>query len=170
MSRPWSVARADFFAARWAVGSASAARFCARRARHPRMSSMDPGQARSDRANTLRGMIAAMPLLFSYGTLRDPAVQRANFGRELSGREDELPGYRLELLEISDPHVLDLSGLARHPIVVDSGDPRDRVPGMVFEVTDEELAAADQYEVDDYERVLTTLGSGDAAWVYVRRA
>ena len=25
-----------------------------------------------------------MPLLFSYGTLRDPAVQIANFGRELA--------------------------------------------------------------------------------------
>jgi gamma-glutamylcyclotransferase (GGCT)/AIG2-like uncharacterized protein YtfP len=113
-------------------------------------------------------MITAMPLLFSYGTLRDPAVQRASFGRELSGREDHLPGYRLELLEISDPHVLDLSGLARHPIVVETGDARDSVAGVVFEVTDEELVSADEYEVDDYERVLATLSSGAEAWVYVR--
>ncbi|BCB75997.1 gamma-glutamylcyclotransferase [Phytohabitans flavus] len=108
-----------------------------------------------------------MPLLFSYGTLRDPEVQRASFGRELSGREDHLVGYRLELLEITDEHVLDLSGLAQHPIVVATGDARDTVPGVVFEVTDEELAAADEYEVDDYERVLATLGSGARAWVYV---
>lgn len=111
-----------------------------------------------------------MPLLFSYGTLRDPAVQRASFGRELSGREDTLPGYRLELLEISDPHVLDLSGVAQHPIVVATGDPRDGVAGVVFEVTDGELAAADEYEVDDYVRVLATLASGAHAWVYVRAA
>jgi hypothetical protein len=109
-----------------------------------------------------------MPLLFSYGTLRDPAVQRASFGRELSGREDDLPGYRLELLEISDPHVLDLSGLAHHPIVVETGDERDTVAGVVFEVTDEELVSADEYEVDDYERVLAKLGSGAEAWVYVK--
>jgi gamma-glutamylcyclotransferase (GGCT)/AIG2-like uncharacterized protein YtfP len=111
-----------------------------------------------------------MPLLFSYGTLRDPAVQRASFGRELSGREDDLPGYRLDLLEISDPQVLDLSGLSQHPIVVATGDGRDRVPGVVFEVTDDELAAADGYEVDDYERVLATLSSGAQAWVYVKVA
>ncbi|BCB91313.1 gamma-glutamylcyclotransferase family protein [Phytohabitans suffuscus] len=109
-----------------------------------------------------------MPLLFSYGTLRDPRVQRASFGRELSGWEDGLPGYRLELLEISDPHVRDLSGLPAHPIVVESGDVRDTVAGTVFEVTDEELVAADEYEVDDYERVLATLASGARAWVYVR--
>jgi hypothetical protein len=113
-------------------------------------------------------MITGMPLLFSYGTLRDPAVQRASFGRELSGRGDQLPGYRLEMLEISDPDVLDLSGLAHHPIVVETGDERDGVPGVVFEVTDEELLSADEYEVDDYERVLATLASGAAAWVYVR--
>jgi hypothetical protein len=111
-----------------------------------------------------------MPLLFSYGTLRDPAVQRASFGRELSGRKDELPGYRLELIEISDPHVLGLSGLAQHPIVVETGDAHDSVPGVAFEVTDEELVSADEYEVDDYERVLATLASGAEAWVYVRSA
>ncbi|MDQ7908178.1 gamma-glutamylcyclotransferase family protein [Phytohabitans sp. ZYX-F-186] len=109
-----------------------------------------------------------MPLLFSYGTLRDPKVQLANFGRELVGREDELPGYRLDVLEIDDPYVLDVSGLARHPIVVRTGDGRDGVAGAVFEVTDAELAAADEYEVDDYERVLATLSSGAEAWVYVR--
>jgi hypothetical protein len=38
----------------------------------------------------------AVPLLFSYGTLRDPAVQRANFGRELVGREDRLPRYEVD--------------------------------------------------------------------------
>ncbi|MFC0533705.1 gamma-glutamylcyclotransferase family protein [Phytohabitans kaempferiae] len=113
-------------------------------------------------------MIIAMPLLFSYGTLRDPAVQLASFGRELTGRADRLPGYRLELLEISDPRVLDLSGLAQHPIVVETGDERDGVDGIVFEVTDEELVSADEYEVDDYERVLTSLASGVRAWVYVR--
>jgi len=31
-------------------------------------------------------------LLFSYGTLQDPAVQLSTFGRELKGRADSLPG------------------------------------------------------------------------------
>lgn len=109
-----------------------------------------------------------MPLLFSYGTLQDPAVQRANFGRELTGRADLLPGYRTDLVEITDPEVVAVSGQDRHPIVVFTGDPADRVAGTVFEVSEEELAAADTYEVDDYRRVLVGLVSGDRAWVYVQ--
>ena len=42
----------------------------------------------------------------------------------------------------------------------------DRVAGAVFEVTDEELAHADKYEVADYKRVLAPLASGRTAWVY----
>jgi hypothetical protein len=37
---------------------------------------------------------------------------------------------------------------------------------MVFEITAEELAAADRYEVAEYTRVLVTLKSGVEAWVY----
>ncbi|GAB1646461.1 gamma-glutamylcyclotransferase family protein [Krasilnikovia sp. MM14-A1259] len=108
-----------------------------------------------------------MPLLFSYGTLRDPAVQRANFGRELGGRPDALPGYAIRMLEITDPEVLAVSGETQHPIVVATGDDADTVPGMVFDVTEEDLIAADGYEVDDYHRVLLPMASGAQAWVYV---
>ena len=34
--------------------------------------------------------------------------------------------------------------------------------------SEEELAAADRYEVADYKRVAVTLASGLTAWVYVR--
>jgi gamma-glutamylcyclotransferase (GGCT)/AIG2-like uncharacterized protein YtfP len=111
-----------------------------------------------------------MPLLFSYGTLRDPAVQRANFGRELHGRDDALPGYRMTLLEITDPAVVALSGTAHHPVAAPTGDPADQVPGVVFDITDAELVAADGYEVDDYHRQLLALASGAQAWVYVSAA
>ena len=93
-----------------------------------------------------------MPLLFSYGTLRDPAVQRANFGRELAGREDRLPGYAQRLVEITDPEVLRVSGQTHHPIVVETGADSDAVPGTVFEVTDEELVVA-------FERIEQARGS-----------
>jgi gamma-glutamylcyclotransferase (GGCT)/AIG2-like uncharacterized protein YtfP len=108
-----------------------------------------------------------MPLLFLYGTLRDPAVQRSNFGRELDGRADALPGYAIRLLEITDPDVLAVSGETHHPIVVATGDDDDQVAGVVFEVTDDDLSAADGYEVDDYHRMLVSLASGVRAWVYV---
>ncbi|HEX5740850.1 MAG TPA: gamma-glutamylcyclotransferase family protein [Pilimelia sp.] len=108
-----------------------------------------------------------MPLLFTYGTLRDPAVQRATFGRELTGHPDRLPGYAISPLEITDPAVLAVSRRTHHPVAAASGDPGDAVDGTAFEVTDAELAAADRYEVDDYRRVLLPLASGARAWVYV---
>ena len=43
----------------------------------------------------------------------------------------------------------------------------DRVTGTVFEITAEELANADKYEVADYQRVAAPLASGRTAWVYV---
>jgi len=108
-----------------------------------------------------------MPLLFSYGTLRDPVVQQATFGRELTSRDDRLPGYTVKMLEITDPDVLAVSGQTHHPILVETGDDADTVPGAVFDVTDDDLVAADGYEVDDYHRVLVSLASGVRAWVYV---
>ncbi|GAA0470895.1 hypothetical protein Ade02nite_34150 [Paractinoplanes deccanensis] len=108
-----------------------------------------------------------MPVLFSYGTLRDPAVQRATFGRELAGRPDRLTGFRLEQVRITDPHVLEVSGETHHPILIASSDPADGVDGSAFEVTEQDLARADEYEVDDYRRVAAPLASGETAWVYV---
>jgi gamma-glutamylcyclotransferase (GGCT)/AIG2-like uncharacterized protein YtfP len=107
-------------------------------------------------------------LLFSYGTLQDKAVQVSNFGRELSGRPDSILGYAQTLVAITDPAVVALSGKTHHPIVQPSADPRDEVPGTVFEITAQELAAADEYEVSDYKRVSVPLKSGAQAWVYVR--
>ena len=42
-------------------------------------------------------------LLFSYGTLRQPEVQRATFGREIDGRSDAIVGYDLDYVTITDP-------------------------------------------------------------------
>jgi gamma-glutamylcyclotransferase (GGCT)/AIG2-like uncharacterized protein YtfP len=54
-----------------------------------------------------------------------------------------------------------------HPILIYTGDAADRVEGMVFDITPDELARADEYEVADYKRVSANLISGAAAWVYV---
>ncbi len=110
-----------------------------------------------------------MPLLFSYGTLRDPAVQKATFGRELAGCEDRIVGFRLDQVRITDPDVLAVSGLTHHPILFATGSAADTVAGSVLEITDNELLRADDYEVDDYQRVAAPLSSGGTAWVYVAR-
>jgi gamma-glutamylcyclotransferase (GGCT)/AIG2-like uncharacterized protein YtfP len=107
-----------------------------------------------------------MALLFSYGTLQQPGVQMASFGRLLKGTPDALPGWRREMVEITDAAVFAQSGERFHPIVV-PGEKSDEVPGMVFEVTEQDLAATDSYEVADYKRIAVRLKSGLEAWAYV---
>jgi hypothetical protein len=106
-------------------------------------------------------------MLFSYGTLQQAEVQRSTFGRLLAGTPDELVGFACSLVKIEDPAVVATSGKTHHPIVRHTGDPADRVAGTVFEISDEELANADRYEVAAYVRVAATLASGRQAWVYV---
>jgi len=105
--------------------------------------------------------------LFSYGTLQLPEVQRATYGRLLNGEPDVLAGYRLVPLEISDPDVVRLSGKAVHMIAESSGNPGDRIAGVVFQLSEAELNATDVYEVDAYARVEAVLESGRRAWAYV---
>ena len=106
-------------------------------------------------------------LLFSYGTLQLRQVQLDTFGRELTGQPDSLVGFELEQVKIIDPKVLASSGQEYHPILRRSGEFSDQVAGTVFAISAAELAAADRYEVADYQRVATRLLSGQMAWVYV---
>jgi gamma-glutamylcyclotransferase (GGCT)/AIG2-like uncharacterized protein YtfP len=108
-----------------------------------------------------------MPLLFSYGTLQQGNVQLSTFGRLLQGQKDELLGFEESLVRIEDPQVVATSGKTHHPIVKFNGRNDSRVSGTVFEITDAELARADQYEVAAYRRVAAKLASGKQAWVYV---
>jgi len=107
-----------------------------------------------------------MPLLFSYGTLQQKQVQIANFGRELSGSKDTLQGYIVGEVEIRDERVLRESGKALHPILRFTGNTTDEVPGTLFEITETELAQADDYEVADYVRTSAKLKSGAVCWIY----
>jgi gamma-glutamylcyclotransferase (GGCT)/AIG2-like uncharacterized protein YtfP len=106
-------------------------------------------------------------LLFSYGTLRQRDVQLATFGREVDGHLDAIVGYELQYVTITDPHVIATSGSDRHPILRPTSQLDAHVDGTVFSITEAELAAADDYEVDDYRRISVPLRSGPQAWVYV---
>lgn len=106
-------------------------------------------------------------LLFSYGTLQLKRVQLETYGRELKGEKDELLGYVLDNVEITSPDVLEKSGEKFHPIAVKTDDFNDKIPGVVFEITEKELQQTDLYEVSDYKRVLGHFSSGKKAWVYV---
>jgi gamma-glutamylcyclotransferase (GGCT)/AIG2-like uncharacterized protein YtfP len=117
----------------------------------------------------LNGSVTAEPteLLFSYGTLRQREVQLATFGRVLEGRFDAIVGFELDWVTITDPHVIAASGSVRHPILRPTDRTDASVEGSVFAISSEELAAADDYVVDDYQRVSIPLRSGERAWVYV---
>jgi len=109
-----------------------------------------------------------MLLHFSYGTLQQEDVQLSTFGRLLQGQRDELLGFEQSLVRIEDPRVVATSGKTHHVNVTFNGRNDSRVSGTVYEITDAELAAADQYEqLAAYTRVAALLASGKQAWVYV---
>ena len=58
-----------------------------------------------------------VPLLFSYGTLRQETVQLSTFGRLLQGRADALVGFEESTVTIRDPEFVALSGKAEHAVV-----------------------------------------------------
>lgn len=104
--------------------------------------------------------------LFCYGTLRQDDVQTALFGAPVPTVADELPGWRVDWVRITDPAVVATSGSDRHPILHPGG-PGDAVAGARLDLDDAGLARVDAYEVDDYQRVEVRLSSGVLAWVYV---
>jgi gamma-glutamylcyclotransferase (GGCT)/AIG2-like uncharacterized protein YtfP len=109
-----------------------------------------------------------MLLLFSYGTLQQEDVQLSTFGRLLQGQRDELLGFEQSLVRIEDPQGVATSDETHHANVTFNGRNDSRVRGIVFEINDVELAAADQYEqLAEYKRVDAMLASGKQAWVYV---
>lgn len=105
--------------------------------------------------------------LFSYGTLQDPKVQLATYGRLVDGEPDALRGYVLVNFVIDDPHVVSLSGKALHTIARHSGNPADRIPGTLLFLSATELSSSDDYEVEGYARREVALESGRKAFVYV---
>jgi gamma-glutamylcyclotransferase (GGCT)/AIG2-like uncharacterized protein YtfP len=99
-----------------------------------------------------------MPLVFAYGTLQEPNVQRTIFGRLLRGASDELLGAELTVATDRIPHA-NLTFNGRND---------SRVNGTAFSISQSDLGTADRYEqAADYGRIEVTLVSGRRAWVYV---
>lgn len=113
------------------------------------------------------GQSSGTVALFSYGTLRQPEVQMGTYGRLVKTEEDVLLGHVLKEITMDDPHVVSLSGKSVHTIAQPTGDPTDRVTGVVLFLTDAELEATDAYEAAAYARTEVTLESGRKAFVYV---
>ena len=104
-----------------------------------------------------------MPWLFSYGMLKEESVQLETFGRRLVAHADELVGFTRYEIPVDDPRYAEQEHfwIVRPVLRAES-----RVTGVALEVTDAELAMADEYEPAEYKRIATTLASGREAWVY----
>lgn len=108
-------------------------------------------------------------LVFSYGTLRQAAVQNSLFGGPVPTTPDAVIGHSLVAVRITDPAVVELSGSDIHTGLVAVTDPdssADPVEGGVLALDDEQLAAADAYE-SAYVRSPVPLLSGRVAWAYL---
>ncbi|GGP52570.1 GDSL-type esterase/lipase family protein [Streptomyces abikoensis] len=111
-------------------------------------------------------MIESRPhTLFSFGTLLDEKVQKELFGRAVPTSPASLAGHTTRPIRITDESVIATSGLDVHLTL-------ERrigaaVEGAVLHLTDADLAAADDYEVDDYTRRRVRLSSGETAWAYL---
>ena len=101
-----------------------------------------------------------MPLLFTYGTLQDPQVQHYVFGRVLKGKQDILTHFRW----------FENAIYGRYPLVKFSGNSEDFVDGMVYKVSEDDLAKCDVYETSAYKRKLFQLNSGIEAYVYIENS
>ena len=109
-----------------------------------------------------------MNKLFSYGTLRYKKVQIETFGRELQEKKDKLIGYKISMIKINDQDVISKSDESEHPIIEYTGNNKDIVKGVLFNINDEELIKADSYEVKEYERIRVILESKEKGWVYIK--
>ena len=106
-------------------------------------------------------------LVFSYGTLQMPRVQRELFGRLVKMDDDALLGFETVSVEVDHPDVIEFSGSSTHLGLV-PGAPDARIEGKLLYVTEADFPALDAYEGDEYRRIQVTLASSAVAWVYVK--
>ena len=109
-----------------------------------------------------------MEYLFSYGTLQKEKVQIELFGRLLYGARDILQGYKTSSIEIKDEAFL-LKGEQKFQQTATLSDDGNFIKGTVFEISEEELYHADEYEPGNYKRIQVKLQSGKEAWIYVAK-
>lgn len=105
--------------------------------------------------------------IFSYGTLQSDKIQQEVFKRILTGTSDVLHGFLLRQIEIAEYDGNGKLYQSIYPVAYRTNDPDNFVKGVLYEVTDDELRWADEYEGEHYQRKQFQLASGNTAWVYI---
>lgn len=102
-----------------------------------------------------------MEQFFSYGTLRSKEIQMRVFNRILNGTPDQLLGYKLKDIKIEEEF-----GIEDYHVAIASENPTDTINGILFSISDSDLAKIDLFESNVYKRIEVTLKSGIVAWIY----
>ena len=102
-----------------------------------------------------------MEQLFAYGTLKKKDVQETVFGKILNGTPETLVGY-----VINEIHIEEEFGVEKYPIITPTHNLEDRISGILYELTEQQLQQADTYEGLHYKRIQVQLQSNQIAWVY----
>lgn len=97
--------------------------------------------------------------LFTYGTLLEKEVQLGVFSRVLGGMEDTLISHKISQIKVADIY----------PTIEFTGNNEDKINGIVYALTHDELIKADAYEGEAYGRTQIILYSGKKAWVYIAK-
>ena len=101
--------------------------------------------------------------LFTYGTLQREDIQVDLFQRTLDGVPDRLVGYQMTAINLAAGD----GRYQQYPVIFPTGNLEDVVEGVRFQITEEEMLRADEYEGESYHRAEVILESGRLAWVYV---
>lgn len=96
--------------------------------------------------------------LFVYGSLKDPEVQQLFMGRIIKGTPNTISGYTLSTIDY---------GLETFPVLIPDGLNKQKINGLVLELSSEEIQVIDNYEGEEYVRIQATLADNTKAWVYV---
>lgn len=108
-------------------------------------------------------------LLFTYGSLKLGVMQNELYGRHLEGGiPDAVIGYKMAKIPIATPQQMANIKKDFYPIIEKTANPKNKVFGLLFYLSEAELLITDFYEGESYHRVKETLQSGIGAWVYVR--
>ncbi len=98
-------------------------------------------------------------LVFVYGTLTSSITRKNVIGRDIPGEKDVLDGYDGSKMVIIENE----SYLAAEKNLQCS------IPGLVIELTPEEVSKLDDYETDAYKRREVRLTNRKKAWVYINK-
>ncbi|MDT0605857.1 gamma-glutamylcyclotransferase family protein [Croceitalea rosinachiae] len=95
--------------------------------------------------------------LFSYGSLQEEKVQLSVLERKLKGKFDTLIGYKKFEKKLMN----------KYPIIEKTNNSKDKVKGILYQVSNLDIYKIDLYESLAYSRTSVTLKSGTKAWVYI---